>query len=82
MDKLNGDYIRGYTKALLDVKTFFENYSNNMKYNKLFNESGITALLDFIVNNREELREYGDISGIIIDKSGKRVKIIKKESGD
>lgn len=82
MDKLNEDYIRGYTKALLDVKSFFENYSDNLKYNKLFNESGIMALLAFLVDNREELRECGDISGIIIDKSGKRVKIVKKESGD
>lgn len=79
MDKLDGGYIRGYTKALLDVKAFFENYSDNLKYNKLFNESGIMALLEFLVNNRDELREYGDISSIIVDKSGKRVKIIKKE---
>lgn len=82
MDKLNGDYIRGYTKALLDVKSFFENYTDVLKVYKLFNESGIIALLEFIVNNREELRECGDISEIFVNKSGKRIKIIKKESGD
>lgn len=61
MDRLDGSYIRGYTKALLDVQHFFENHSDSLKYCKLHNKKGIDIVLQMLLDNREELRETGDV---------------------
>ena len=73
MDTFNG----GYTKALLDVQHFFESYSEALSHNKLYNRNGIEAILKCLIDNREELRETGNLSGIIV-RNGKKSTVIEK----
>lgn len=76
MDTFNG----GYTKALLDVQHFFESYSDSLSYNKLYNRKGVEAILKCLLDNREELRETGSLSGIIVRKDKKSVIVEKADA--
>lgn len=78
--KLNGDYNRGYTKALLDVKNFFEEHSEAMKYNKLYSHKGISAVLSALIQNHEELRETGTVDNSIVEKDKKSIIICKAKN--
>lgn len=78
MEKLDGSFIRGYTKALLDVQSFFENHSEALSQYKLFNKNSVSVILKFLVDNREELRETGDIDDILVRKESKKVIITKR----
>jgi hypothetical protein len=78
MDKLDGSFIRGYTKALLDVQNFFESHSEALSTYKLFNKNGVTAILKFLIENRDELREYGNIDDILVRKEPKKIIITKR----
>ena len=77
MEKIDGSFIRGYTKAVLDIQHFLESHSDSMKYNHLYNCAGIEELLKFIMSNRQELCETGDITDIVVRKDKKKV-IIEK----
>ena len=79
MSKLNGDFNRGYTTALINVLSFFDGHSDTMKANKLYNQKGIHSVLDFLMKNREELRETGTIEGVIVCKDGKNTVLRKVE---
>ena len=68
MDKLNGDFNRGYTMGLLNVLNFFDEHSDALKANRMYNQKGVHAVLDFIVKNREELRENGTIENVIVSR--------------
>ena len=76
--KLNGDYNRGYTKALIDVQNFLESHSEAMKYNKLYSYKGISAILVALIQNHEELRETGTVDNLIVEKDNKNIIIRKK----
>ena len=78
MDTFN----HGYTKALLDVQRFFENHSDSLSYSKLYNRSGIEAVLKCLIENREEMRETGDIADLVCKKEKKRVILAKMKAGD
>ena len=58
IDTYNG----GYTKALIDVVRWFENHSNIIKFYKLYGYGNIVKILKALLENREELRETGDVS--------------------
>lgn len=66
MDKLNSEFIKGYTKGLLDVMNFFDEHSNALKVNKCYNQKDVHKILRFLLDNRNELRETGNIDNIII----------------
>lgn len=68
MDKLNGDFNRGYTTALVNVLNFFDEHSDALKANRMYNWKGVHAVLDFLLKNREELRENGTIENVIISR--------------
>lgn len=58
IEKLSGDYIRGYTKALLDLKDIVEYVNNDLSYHhKKWNHKLLNSLLDCCIDNRENLRE-------------------------
>ena len=61
MDKLVAGYTQGYTKALLDVKAYFETHSEAIKHNKLWNAKGVIKILDALIENREEMRETSTV---------------------
>lgn len=58
---MTDSYIGGYSKALLDVKNWFEDHSEILKFNRLYNEKGIRNILWALLENRAELRETGDV---------------------
>lgn len=70
-DKINGDFNRGYTTALINVLSFFDGHSDAMKANKLYNQKGVHSVLNFLMENKEELRETGTIEGVVVCKNGK-----------
>lgn len=74
---MDGRYNAGYCKALIDVKNFFEDHSEAMKSCCLNNQKGISALLKFILENHEELRETGDIENVIVYRQQKKITIKK-----
>ena len=58
MERLSGDYNRGYTQAILDIQEVF-NYINNdlISHHKKLNSKLADKLLKCILQNRELLRE-------------------------
>lgn len=77
MDKLNGDFNRGYTTALVNVLSFFDEHSDALKANRMYNQKGVHAVLDFLLKNREELRENGTIGNVIVSRD-KNAIVIRK----
>lgn len=52
-------YQGGYTKALLDVKEFFEVHSEALKRNRCYNAKMIPVILDGLINARHKMMEVG-----------------------
>lgn len=77
MDKLNGDFNRGYTTALVNILSFFDEHSDALKANRMYNQKGVHAVLDFLLKNREELRENGTIENVIVSRD-KNAIVIRK----
>lgn len=58
MERLSGDYIRGYTRAILDVIEIFEYIQDDLKvHGKRMNGKLTLQLLKVILNEREKIRE-------------------------
>lgn len=58
IERLSGDYIRGYTKAVLDITEIFEYIQSDLKFHhKNMNGKLSIMLLKTILKNREEIRE-------------------------
>lgn len=77
MDKLNGDFNRGYTTALVNALSFFNEHSDALKANRMYNQKGVHAVLDFLLKNREELRENETIENVIVSRD-KNAIVIRK----
>ena len=77
MDKLNGNFNRGYTTALVNVLNFFDEHSDALKANRMYNQKGVHAVLDFLLKNREELREMGTIENVIVSRNKNAILITK-----
>ena len=65
------DYENGYSKAITDIKNFFENHSSSMKMWKLYNSKDILSLLTFIEKERHIFRENGGDIELGFKKEGK-----------
>lgn len=64
IEKLSGDFIRGYTKAIQDISEVFEYVGNDLKYHKKrLNDKLAKELLKCVLENRENIRE--DTNGFI-----------------
>ncbi|MBR5091343.1 MAG: hypothetical protein IK093_18110 [Ruminiclostridium sp.] len=61
IQRLRSDYIKGYTRALLDVKSYIERNEATIKKARLTGYTGILKLLDILITGREELRETGNL---------------------
>ena len=58
IERLSGDYIRGYTKAVLDIIEIFEYIQSDLKFHhKNMNGKLSIMLLKSILKNREYIRE-------------------------
>ena len=58
VERLSGDYIRGYTKALLDFREIIRYVNCDLSYHKKrWNYTLFNKLLDCCIENRENLRE-------------------------
>ena len=57
-DRLNGEFIRGYTKAIMDIQAIFEYVQLDMRWHKKnLSYKNAVKLLKCILNNRMYLRE-------------------------
>lgn len=71
IERLSGDYIRGYTKAIQDVMEIFEYIQPDLKiHHKNMNGKLSIMLLKTILENREEIRERICISGGDVKREG------------
>ena len=60
-DPTNGNYIRGYTAALQDVKEVVGYIRGDLRHHhKSLNAKTLDILLDFMIKNRAALRENTD----------------------
>ena len=58
MERLSGDYNRGYTQTITDVREIFNYIEDDLKsHHKKFNSRYIRELLHCILMNREQIRE-------------------------
>lgn len=61
IERLSGDYIRGYTKAIQDLQEVFTYIQPDLKgHHKNINNKLSLALLTCCLENREKLRERWD----------------------
>lgn len=74
-------YNSGYAKALLDVKEWFDNHSQTLRCNRLYNEKGIRNVFWALLENREELRDTGDVE-LIVDKKTKKIRRMPKQEDE
>lgn len=64
IEKLSGEYIRGYTKAIRDITEILNYVSQDLKnHHKTMNINMINRLMNFCLINREKIRE--DMNGFI-----------------
>lgn len=58
MERLSGDYIKGYTKAIMDLQEVFRYIQPDLKYHKLsMTPKRADEILSCCLKNREDLRE-------------------------
>ena len=76
---MTDSYIGGYTKALLDVTNWFENHTQALKDEHLYNAKGIRKVLSALLDNRAELRETGDVKLVINPETREISKWLSKE---
>ncbi len=71
MERLSGDYIRGYTKAIQDTIEVFEYIQQDLKrHHKNLNGKISIMLLEAILKHREEIRERKAIASWDCKKEG------------
>lgn len=64
IERLSGDYNRGYTKAIMDIQEVFSYINDDLKYHrKRMNDKVAKELLECCLQNRENLRE--SVNGFI-----------------
>lgn len=71
------EYNDAYKTALFDIYKWFENHSESLKNNRLYNQKGIKAVLKAIYMNSTHFMEYGDETEFIVNKDDKNNIIIK-----
>lgn len=73
-DRLSGEYIRGYTKAIKDIIYVFEYMNNDLKANNIrMNYAWVEKILKCCLENREKIREdWGGFIRTEKSESGKR----------
>jgi hypothetical protein len=69
--RYNPEYEKGYFKACLDIKNFFERNTTFMKSLKMFNAKGVNAMLGYILKNNDDLMMYGDLLKLYVGKNDK-----------
>ena len=58
---LSGDYIAGYTRALMDVKEIFEYLQSDPQFkSKAWNWNKLSQLMKCVLANKDNLREHHD----------------------
>ncbi len=61
MERLSGDYNRGYTKAIMDVTKVFEYVARDLSHHKMRLTNKLALrLFQVILENREAIREQRD----------------------
>lgn len=67
-------YHGGYTKALLDVRDFFEGFEEAFAFHKVLSRKAnkqVQSILTSMLNNRNEMMKWGGAHmALLIDKNG------------
>lgn len=59
IERLSGEYNRGYTKAIQDIIEIFDYVNTDLNYHHArYNIKNIKLLLKCILENRESIREH------------------------
>ena len=58
---VRGEYNRGHTRGLLDVKDYLTKHEFDIKASKLNTFKGVLKVIDALIENREELRSTGTV---------------------
>ena len=58
---------QGYFKALVDVKNWFDQHSETLKCNKMYNKKGISLMLNAFLNNMDTFMKYADFTEFIVN---------------
>lgn len=74
-------YRKGYFKALLDVKNYFDKHSESLKCLKMYNSKKLPLLLQAFIDNADELIMWGDEIELKLSKDGKRVLLVQDVQG-
>lgn len=62
LERLSGEYIRGYTKAIQDIQEVFTYIQQDLKgHHRNINGKLSLALLACCLENREKLREHREV---------------------
>ena len=65
LERLSGDYIKGYTKAIQDIQVVFDYVSDDLTHHKKrLNQKMAKELLACILENRANIRDF-DSTGFI-----------------
>lgn len=67
------DYAHGYRKAISDVKDWFSQHAEAIKYARLYNEKGFDALLSCMEREHEYMQQIGANLELYVRKNGKKI---------
>ena len=65
------DYENGYRKAISDIRNWFENHTETMKHNRLFNHRGVIDILSAMERYPDKMIAYGEDTMFKLTNDGK-----------
>lgn len=74
--------VKGYIKALIDVKNYVDSHSHEMKHYKLYNSKKLPMLLQAFIDNADEMIAMGDMIELTLTFDHKSIKKSKERYHD
>ena len=66
-------YHQGYDQALLDIRNWLELHSEALKRNRLYNQKGLSMLMNAFLENRDTFRDYGQSTEFVLSNDRKKI---------
>ncbi len=73
------DYAHGYQKALSDVKNWFNNHSDTLKYHRMFSSTGVLTILSAMEKNSEIMQDCAEDTEFNFKVENKKLKVFVRE---
>ena len=61
---------KGYFHAMLDINNWFEQHSDTLKFDKMYNKKGIHSILQAMLNNTDIMQKYGEFTEFVKKEDG------------